>query len=144
MLIIARPLVSYMPPELLSHPDLIRNLEDKLLITKVTSCPAYSLYLSTRGRYLGTQIDLITVLTCSEDAGIVSLDLLGTSPVPGGMTATASGGGGWQSCGITGHFQCGSEEQDCFSPLFTLKTIPKRSKILFRDGPVAEQTPGDL
>ena len=53
LLVMSRPLSSYVPPKvLLKHLVDIPTFKNKVLVTEVVSCPAYSLYLSNAGEWL--------------------------------------------------------------------------------------------
>jgi len=123
----ARPRITHIPNntvlELLVD---LPTLADKILVTDVISCHAYSLYLSTK------------------NTDVVTLALIGTLPEPGTPGATVSSGIKWWSNNVTGLLQSACAKEDKFSPLFILKKVRKRSRTLFRDGPVVDPTGDDL
>jgi hypothetical protein len=62
-----RPRISHIPPnELLKQLVGVHTLEDKVLVTKVVSCPAYSLYLSSKREYLYLDLDVISDRTALQ------------------------------------------------------------------------------
>ncbi|KDR70928.1 hypothetical protein GALMADRAFT_813539 [Galerina marginata CBS 339.88] len=121
LLIMAQPCSSYIPPaKLLEHLAKVKALEDMFLVTEVFLCPAYSLYLS------------------SGNNDVVSLALVGSSPVPTapGLTVGGELGVKWWDKNTTGLLRNGRDHhgKDSFTPLYMLKEIRKRSWHDFRRG----------
>jgi hypothetical protein len=115
LLVMSQPLSSYLPPQvLLKHLVDIPIFKDKVLVTEVISCPAYSLYLST----------------ASNEA--VELALIGTTPIPPGLTVGGGVGASWWSRNYSGMFRqaCDRDGLYRYTPLYTLKKI--RQKHLLR------------
>jgi len=119
LLIMAHPRSSRLPPDvLLDRLADIKKLKNMCLVTEVISCPAYSIYLS------------------SKSSESVDLALLGSFPVPHapGATATNNTVVKWWSQNASGFFRAGDASgRDEYKPLFTLKEVFKRKGFL-RDG----------
>jgi len=130
LLIIARPRSTYVPPKVLLKLLVdVPALQDKLLVTEVVSCPAYSLYLS------------------SANNDILDVALLGSLPVPVAPAVAAGGkiGASWWSQGASGLFRdaCDPSGSLSYTPLCTLKKI-RRKGLVRRESPVPDPEDDDL
>jgi len=128
LLIMARPLSSYIPPKvLLKHLVDIPIFKDKVLVTEVISCPAYSLYLS------------------SANSEAVELALIGSAPTPAGITVGADVGVSWWSKNVSGMFRqaCDPKGLYSYTPLYTLQKI-RQKHLLRRESPRPDPEDDDL
>jgi len=128
LLIMARPLSSYVPPKvLLKHLVDIPIFKNKVLVTEVVSCPAYSLYLS------------------SANSEAVDLALIGTAPTPAGIAVGADVGATWWSQNVSGMFRQASERNGLYNytPLYTLQKI-RQKYLLRRESPTPDPEDDDL
>jgi len=92
------------------------SLDGKLLITNVTKCPAYALYLASK-----------------EDSGI-SLALCLQVP-PGAVSAGAELTTNWVWDHGGGLFRSGFKDEPSYTVLFDLKRCRKKAEGWFRDSP---------
>jgi len=128
LLIMSRPLSSYVPPKvLLKHLVDIPTFKNKVLVTEVVSCPAYSLYLST----------------ANNEA--IELALIGTMPTPPGIAVDVEVGATWWSRNMGGMFReaCDRNGLHNYTPLYTLKKI-RQKHLLRRESPVPDPEDDDL
>lgn len=108
-------------------------LDNKLLITKVTTCLAYTLYLASKGRHLVTYRIGPGTLNLVEDTGI-SLALC--LEVPIGATPISVGPGlshSWLMEYGGGFYRAGDRAGHSYTVLFDLKRCKKEKKGWFRD-----------
>jgi len=125
MLFMTKPCIKSIPPgTILKHLAEVPALKDKYLVTEVSKCPAYALYLSTKG----------------EDEVTLALKAGLPATVPG-LTATASGHSSWSSISGSGTLKQGGDPngKDIYTPIFRLQKI--RNNWLsrwFRDSPPPE------
>jgi len=128
LLIMAQPLSSYVPPKvLLKHLVDIPAFKNKVLVTEVVSCPAYSLYLST------------------ANSEAIDLALIGTMPTPTGVSVGVEMGASWWSRHMGGLFReaCDRNGLHSYTPLYTLKKI-RQKHLLRRESPVPDPEDDDL
>jgi len=128
LLIMSRPLSSYVPPKvLLKHLVDIPIFKNKVLVTEVVTCPAYSLYLSTAN---------------NES---IELALLGTMPTPAGIIVGVEAGATWWSRNMGGLFRkaCDRDGLHKYTPLYTLQKIGEKH-LLRRESPVPDPEDDDL
>ncbi|KAJ7281028.1 hypothetical protein C8J57DRAFT_1300692 [Mycena rebaudengoi] len=130
LLVMSRPHSSFVPPNTLLKKLLdVPLLADKYLVTEVIACHAYGMYLSSS----------------TEDN--ISLALVASTPIPAAPLVSAGGevGVSWLSESGSGLFRrgCAPPDTECYTPLFGLKRIRKKS-IFYRDEPPAPREGDDL
>ncbi|KAJ7479504.1 hypothetical protein FB451DRAFT_161592 [Mycena latifolia] len=115
---------------LLKHLIDVPALRDKYLVTETVACHAYSMYLSSK----------------SDDK--ISLALLATVPVIAAPLVSAGGevGGGWWRATGAGVFRhgCAPPGTECFTPLFVLRRVRKKSYFPYRGAPEEDIEDEDL
>jgi len=128
LLLMDQPRSSYVPPKvLLKHLADIPTFKNKVLVTEVVSCPAYTLYLST------------------ANSEAVELALIGTTPTPPGVAVGGNVGGKWWSRNMSGMFRQASDPNRLYkyTPLYILQKT--RPHYLFRrESPVPAPEDDDL
>jgi hypothetical protein len=115
LLVMSRPRRSYVPPKvLLKHLVDLPIFKNKVLVTEIVSCPAYSFYLST------------------PDNDVLELALIGTTPTPPGTAVEGDAEATWKSRnkGGTVRQACDPNGLYNYTPLYILKKI--RQKHLLR------------
>lgn len=128
LLIMSQPRSSYIPPKvLLKHLIDFPEFKNKVLVTEVVSCPAYSLYLST----------------ANNEA--IELALIGTMPTPPNIAVGVEAGATWWSRNMCGMFReaCDRNGLHSYTPLYTLKKI-RQKYLLRRESPVPDPEDDDL
>ena len=151
LLIMSQPLSSYLPPEvLLKHLVDIPTFKNKVLVTQVVSCPAYSLYLSTASKWLPEIAALACHVSAMRLTGFVDneaidLALIGTLPTLPGIAIGVGVGAAWWSQKMSGMYREGCDRNGLYNytPLYTLKKI-RQKHLLRRESPVPEPEGDDL
>lgn len=109
------------------------------LVTSVTTCPKYALYLTAKGTYgvVSRPDELLTYLECSGDSGL-SLRLAAKSPIVAGpLSAGVDVKLSWTSEYEGGLYRDGTgASKESFTVLYELKQCKKRvPRTWFRDSP---------
>ncbi|KAI9569205.1 hypothetical protein HD554DRAFT_2093836 [Boletus coccyginus] len=143
ILIMHSPRQIYIPRDVvLEHLYRVDKLIGKWLVTNIHICPAYSMYLSDKGRSLFLLCFSMQITPCDTVGDKVSLALVAQAPIAAG----ANGGFTWWNDGQTGLHRnaCDQKGNYVFTPLYSLRRPIKRVWRNIRDTIRPDPTGDDL